>query len=324
MEILAEFCPLLEDVQFAPDLCTDKTIMRLAHGCTKLKRLRLRVDDDVHDSSLGALVRNNPELIYVNITCDNATGDFVRELALSCGRLTKLTLTINEVSLDAIFFLLQHCHHLAVLRFLFCILDPPMESGPEFLASSSMREVEFLEMEVEVSELNGLLRACPGLQRLELTDCSQQEGLGTLLVGKHCPRLQVLNTSKSPNIVDDAMLLDVSKHCRDLRALCISLNDTVTDAALTAVASACPQLEDVSVVGCSLATDGLLMALALGCRGLRSLYTYGCTEVTDEGMEAVVRGCPKLTVLGFPRKSACGEHLAEVLRDKYSNIRIIR
>jgi hypothetical protein len=163
------------------------------------------------------------------------------------------------------------------------------------LLHASIREIALREVSITTQALEALLRVCPGLTSLKVMECPALMQLQRMQIGTLCPHLQNLLLASNVNNVGDATLLNISKHCADLRVLHIAGTD-VSDFALTAIAKKCPLLKSLNISDCASVTDGFLMMLARYGGALRTFDWFECNSITDAGMEAVRAGCPNLKI----------------------------
>jgi hypothetical protein len=222
------------------------------------------------------------------------TDKFLQELALSCTNLTELKLVgIKKwLAQSELHFLLQHTQ-LAHLHLESCAFSSPEDDcPPPPVTRTNMRALSLDGTDLEEDQLNALLHACPQLTRLELRNCEDFMDLNSLLIGTNCPLLQELSIFGESAFSGDAMMLDLSAHCAQLRVLHISTCTPCQVTALPVLAARCPLLHTVKIASCDGVSDDFLFALAGNCRDLRTLRLPASAEVTDTGIDAVLRGCP--------------------------------
>jgi hypothetical protein len=260
---------------------------------------------DLQEQSLIRLVRSNRGLLSINLFLACTTGAFLRELAINCPCVRQVVLHSDDLDLSAIHFLLQHCLNLTRLGMNYCHFTPAITTlRPGTCAS--LQRLDMTGMEVSKSEIEGLLRACPGLTNIQLIYFETPLNMGGLRVGTLCPRLQCLDMTGEVSIGGDAMLLEISQHCHDLRDL-VCPDTAVTDAGLCAVARECAQLRKVSVGASGGVTDRFLIALAQHSHHLTDLTVRNCAGVTLAGYETVLQCCSHLTELSLHKDVAAAQ-----------------
>jgi hypothetical protein len=294
--MIVQCCPLLEELKVIGRACTNAFVMELSKHCRRLKGVSL-MDRCVKEESLTALIHSNPGLVSFHTSAHGATENFLQNLTLTCNRLSSLSLSYIAVSQVALFFLLKHCDNLSLVNIEHCQLQT-MEAASNFaVVSASIRSLTLNSADIMLHELDRLLRACPGLTSLNLTDCQEWLDLEYLPLGTYCPSLETLTIQGSTSATGDEVLLDIAEHCACLRVLKVPGRHIRSDEILMTLAQQCPLLEELDVSHSSGVTDAALCALVPFARSLKVLNLSGCTQITDEGVEWVMLGCPKLLKL---------------------------
>jgi hypothetical protein len=172
----------------------------------------------LEEACLIALVQRNPGLLTFRTSAHGATPDFQRELALHCRDLQELELHRGDVTETSVYFLLTQCAHMTSLTLTSCYWYTAGTKADPFL-HLQMRTLCLDGVDIMDDDLDALLRTCPNLTRLELKHCTELLGLDSLPLGTRCPSLTHLSLEENSSSLSDEMVMDISQHCQQLRAL---------------------------------------------------------------------------------------------------------
>lgn len=109
-----------------------------------------------------------------------------------------------------------------------------------------------------------------------LTDISIQALL------KYCPNLTSLDISDCPQITDKALLLISEKLSSTLQLIALDNCVLATDVGIDRGLARCPNLLTVSVNGCTRLSPTSFTALSLGCKRIQVLECSGIDGMTNE------------------------------------------
>jgi hypothetical protein len=193
----------------------------------------------------------------------------------------------------------------------------PAEDDPEPVTNTSMRELSLVDCSIVDEDLHDLVRACPGLTKIEIRDCQGLRNLEYLPIGTHCPCLESLVLRANMVFSSDEMLLDLSAHCPRLGILEVPDSIIITDVGVIALAEKCPLLTELDFNCCNKITDASLLALAQHCKLLEVLILFECSEITKMGVEAVMQGCPELVELGVEQCSKLTPRFIKSVQKRY-------
>ncbi|KAJ3353399.1 hypothetical protein HDU83_006884 [Entophlyctis luteolus] len=171
--------------------------------------------------------------------------------------------------------LLRHARHIRELEF----PDPSVivNGGIGALSTSTGGLVSFdaggLDpFAIADTDVRELIRRCPMLRRLSLSDCVR------------CTDSSLLALASSEQIrFFDRLLLD---RCSEM-----------TDTGLVALLSKTPHLLHLSLNLIPLATPCVVNTIAITCKKLQNLSMADCDAITDESISWIASGCPDLVAL---------------------------
>ena len=140
-----------------------------------------------------------------------------------------------------------------------------------------------------------LVQSCRDLLALDVGGCNLGDD-AVALIGKHCPRLRMLNADSCVRLTD-AGVQELARSCRDMRILVLSRCPRLTDDALSQVAQHLEYLHRLDVSYARGITDEGLEEIAECCEDLESVAVQYCPSVTGEGIAALLSDCPHLRQL---------------------------
>lgn len=162
-----------------------------------------------------------------------------------------------------------------------------------------------------------LVRDCPMLLRVDLTNCQKVGGASIRALAKACPLLEEVSLPGAEGVgsifarkperpVEEADLVQLANGCPSLRVISGACS-TFGDNALIALGKCCTHLRVLTITRCPdvRATDVGLLSLAARCHELQRIDLTGGWSmsddgtkgslITDEGVAALARGCRQLT-----------------------------
>jgi hypothetical protein len=217
-----------------------------------------------------------------------------------------------------LYTLLGGCRNLSYIDLDYCTLVSS-NHALDLIVNRNLRTLALTETELTERQLEGLLRACPALTSLTVGGCYELNmAAGSLQVGTLCPLLEDVVIAGCGPFLSEAMLIDISEHCRNLRVLNINNNRAVTDDGVIAVIQSCTALQHLEICGLAELTDATLIALAQHCSQIRELQLLSCPQVTDAGVVAVMRSCPLLTTFSVGSCSRVSQQLQAEVKAKYA------
>jgi F-box/leucine-rich repeat protein 2/20 len=267
------------------------------------------------EESLLALVHNNPHIESLSLIGLGVTDYFYAELARSCTCLLDLSLAGAHAELQSLEILWQGCSTLRMLTFLQCNLY----SHQPKTVCDSLRELVLNDSSIDDKTLRELLRVCPGLTVLQLTDCDELLRLHDLPLGELCPNLRTLKLVGNGSCAGEVLLRSVGAHCTELRELDIPAAPAAKDAGLCAIAGGCRHLHQLNLIDCVNVANKTLLAVAAYCAELEILTLRGCKKVTDKGVKAVMKGCPKLVEFSVAHCYRLSTKVEIAVSERYEN-----
>ena len=119
--------------------------------------------------------------------------------------------------------------------------------------------------------------------------------------------------------VADTCLLEMGRHCTDLRSLDLGHCTFIKDAGIAYVAHGCPFLASLRVSHCPDITGKGLLSLARHSKHLETLHLAACNRVKGNDVGVVLKGCRQLTELNIRECSGIREAAFRAL-GKYGDV----
>jgi F-box/leucine-rich repeat protein 2/20 len=314
LESIVRSCPLLEEFYECGKGCTPDVLLLLAEHCRKLRRVEISGQYLSQDCQIP-LVRSNPGLQMFRSNAFGKADRVLKELAVGCRGLTELYLENALMLLSSVQSLLEWCTSMQDLCLNRCAVVSQIHTPPS-AAYGSMRQLSLGDTQIDDAGLDSLLRACPGLTRLDIWDCNNLLNLTTLPVGRYCPALEYLVVECESSALGNSALLELGQFCPRLSILKVHRCSDATPAAFSALTQGCP-LEILNLSHCSGINDDCLVVIALGCHKLRILVVTDA-DITDVGVSALMDGCPTLTQLSlFQGCANVSAEMRQVISNRY-------
>jgi len=139
------------------------------------------------------------------------------------------------------------------------------------------------------SFLKMMIKAFPGLTRLEIAHGSIRKLSKSDGIAKLCPALESLS------VVDgwcsNKFIMPFIRHCSNLSSICIG--SKIMDAVLVAIGNHCKKLERLQVHHSPI-SDTALITVVESCLGLTFVDVSDCNRITDTAVTAITETCPQL------------------------------
>lgn len=110
-------------------------------------------------------------------------------------------------------------------------------------------------------ELKIILNSCPRLEHLNLNGCTQLTRQAFFEMGSFLPGLRELHVKRCN--LDDATLIELASHSKDLALLNISYNSQISDRGLLQVIKTCPALKTLDLTLSAISHEGVASLLKL-------------------------------------------------------------
>ncbi|KDO33428.1 hypothetical protein SPRG_02235 [Saprolegnia parasitica CBS 223.65] len=281
-------CRRLKKLNLAHCLQINDFCLLLLAQCTRLRWLSLNGCYRVTSRGLANLFskentdthatqRHVSLLEYLNVrNCYEINNDGLDAIGGACTDLQHLNLQgLSHISDAGIMTVAKHCTQLRHL-----------------VLSGCRNELFYGRPDIGDETLAILSKLCRRMTSLDVTGGPRVSTHGVMLVAANCHSLLELYVGDTP--IDDAAVIAVARHCRDLHTLHLSKCPQLTDKAVAAIASSLFRLEHLTLSHCSHLTNQSLLALAASRIELRFLDLTGNANITDDGLVALVTGCDKL------------------------------
>jgi hypothetical protein len=136
-----------------------------------------------------------------------------------------------------------------------------------------------------------MLRYCPALQSLLLTQVFDLTASGLESVAVRCPHLHTLSLIWCLSVEMDGFLHSLAGQCTQLRSFTVKGYESLTDPGMCALIATNPLLEALDVSDCSRLSDTTMYALAKHCPQLCRVCINGCWKITSSGLTALRQDC---------------------------------
>ncbi|EQC31385.1 hypothetical protein SDRG_10986 [Saprolegnia diclina VS20] len=281
-------CRRLKKLNLAHCLQINDFCLLLLAQCTRLRWLSLNGCSRVtskgltnlfskENSDTHATQRHVSLLEYLNVrNCYEINNDGLGAIGGACTDLQHLNLQgLSHVSDAGIMTVAKLCTQLRHL-----------------VLSGCRNELFYGRPDIGDETLAIVSKLCRRMTILDVTGGPRVTTHGVMLVAANCHNLLELYVGDT--VIDDAAVIAVARHCRDLHTLNLSKCPLLTDKAVTAIASSLFRLERLTLSHCTHLTNQSLVALAGSRMELRFLDLNGNANITDDGLIALVTGCDKL------------------------------
>ncbi|KAI7863984.1 hypothetical protein BDF14DRAFT_1733090 [Spinellus fusiger] len=288
---IAEQCPKLQGLNLSMSregqdqlsLITDSSIVKVAHHCRGLKRIKIHYRALVTDVSALALAEHCPGLTEIDL--------------MNCG--------ITNTALVAIF---QQCRDLKEFRVNQCVqlsLSAFLQSFPlTSLGKNSYEQLRLLDLTgvlmLTDSAVQHIVWAAPRLRNVILNKCCNLTDASVLALcglGRHLHYLHLGHCSQ----LTDHSILHLAKHCTRLRYLDLANCSQLTDTSVTELATL-PKLKRIGLVKCTNITDEFMYALTTHvgvATTLERVHLSYCSRLSVHAVMHLVHFCHRLTHLSL-------------------------
>ncbi|XP_071707420.1 F-box/LRR-repeat protein 12-like [Rutidosis leptorrhynchoides] len=193
----------------------------------------------------------------------------------------------QNVTDTGISLLKQNCPQLRALKMFSCIKVVGVRSEQGFSST-----LTYLEADSHVLYPNGLLSG-GGLEYLQVYHCGylnenqrRLAAIGCAAIGSGIAKnLKILTFSKLFFVMDDCIIMKISKGCPYLQELSFDCCSGIGLPDWVSIGSNCQNLERLHVNKSGDLCDRGLLALGNGCKLLSVLYMTDCPKVTSQGKE---------------------------------------
>eukprot|EP01113_Clastostelium_recurvatum_P028334 TRINITY_DN3429_c0_g1_i2.p1 TRINITY_DN3429_c0_g1~~TRINITY_DN3429_c0_g1_i2.p1 ORF type:complete len:2680 (+),score=686.41 TRINITY_DN3429_c0_g1_i2:120-8159(+) len=218
IDVVAEHCSQLEDVDFSDTMISDKTLGHLAACCTGLRRVVVANCHRVGNEGMVRLAQSLANLERLNLTgCKAISDQAVCAIAARCPRLRRLMLGGCSLITDAsVRSIAAHLHNLRHLDFNGCLL---------------------------VTHLHDLETGAPSLKSLNLHRCENVSDFSVQRIA-HLAQLESLNLGLVKRVSDEA-LRHIQEAAPSLMDLILGGNKT-TDSAISHLRNLRPDIHVTS------------------------------------------------------------------------------
>jgi hypothetical protein len=299
----------LEELQLSQcALVTDEGVQRVAHGCSRLRKVMVGGAPALSDASVCVLVERLPRLAELHCSGLPLGGPACD--AIATGRAPLQVLVASRCHLDDE-AVRRMAPGLRALHSLELSKNDVGDAGFEAiaLAAPQLRTVSAALSDLTTRGALALCAHCPQLRVLNLTGCGiDDEAMAAL---GRLSQLRNLNLSLCSRVSDAglvefarAAVATAMRHWQrgselpplaPLQSLSLYWLSRVTDKGLCAVARAAPTLATINATGCAV-TDAGCVELASLCRDL-AVFNASATLVSRAGLDALKQHCPQLSAV---------------------------
>lgn len=317
---LLKSCPLLEEIDLSG--CTEietPSVQEIARNCPKLKIINLTNCRKVSDIGLQEIALACPDIhtiivrgchqltdsafqfigkkmkVFDLLECVKITDKSIVNIAKhSRGNLKELKLPgkgITNLGLDAIY---TYCKELTTLS-----LDNADAIQDEVVSRflNSCQKITNLSLascrNITDEAFVNLEKPLNLLKTLNLSHCLNIHDESIDAITTHCPGLKNVNLSYAD--ISNEALAYLSKRCRQLKSLDITICRKITDEGISALSSL-NYLKYLNVSNIPSMTMKSVELISNNMKELKSL-NFSMTNINDEALEKLTKGCPNLEAL---------------------------
>lgn len=244
-------------------------VMGNGRGLQKLTSIKIECCQGATDIGLEAFGKG----------CPNVQNFHLRKCAFLSD---KGLVSFAKAAPSAVSLQLEECHRITQIGLF----------GVFFICGAKLKVLSVISC-YGIKDLNTELPAISpseSLRSLTIRDCPGFSNAALALLGKLCPRLQLLELSRLQGVTDAGFLPLLEKSDFGLVKVnlsgCVNVTDRVV---LSIVKSHGWTLEALNIDGCKGVSDASLMAIACNCPLLSDLDVSRCS-ITDTGIAALARG----------------------------------
>ncbi|KAK7110296.1 F-box/LRR-repeat protein 2-like [Littorina saxatilis] len=307
-------------------LITCEGVTALANECQGIKVLRIAHCPTLERRTYGCVAAALGDVLEeLDLGIPGVTDEELVQLSRHCSNLKKLNLTgAKAVGKEALIKLFQGCTRLQSLDLSYCSrLAKNSECQALWTLPQTLKELSLCGIQLEDQQVFvEALQRLRSLTSLRLCGVSALNDTTLRKILEHVgSNLETLDISGGfTKTLTDEGLRAITKHCRQLQEMCLSLLTQVTGvtlspifqdpkrannfrklylscreldvSVLSQVSLCCHELTLLEISGITAATDDLLFQLADNCPKLTHLGIKGCRQITDRAVCELVRQCP--------------------------------
>ncbi|XP_042909971.1 putative RNA-binding protein EEED8.10 [Parasteatoda tepidariorum] len=283
VEIIAQCCPNLEQINLSGVKVTNVSLQQLAIKCPKLKQVLLQRCFEVGEKGIWWLLHLCKKLEFIDLTGNTRITGQCFHMAGSC----LSTCVLNKCSrFSPIGFtkLATRCRNLTTLYLNDCFLlsDRALELLCQSLKNLKTLYVGGLFPDLTSSGLHHIGRLS-SLENLSLSHNHNVDDEVIYAISRGCKKLRYLDISGCAEISDYSLSSLSSSY--SLRTFYMSYLDRITDEGLSSIAKQ-GMLEKIQLRGCPNIGDQGLLTLVLLSPYLQHLDISGCQHVTNVTVSA--------------------------------------
>ncbi|CAO3675722.1 unnamed protein product [Rhizopus stolonifer] len=280
LSTIATTCSFLQGLNISltkesdQDTVTDKSIMKIAQHCKKLKRIRFTNRKSITDRSILALTRHCPSIIELDATHCSITNESLQSALTHFQELRELKL--------------NNCIHL---------------NDHGFLHSSvtQYHQLRLLDLSgvVQITDqtVHWITTVAPKLRSLVLNKCENITDRSVQSIARLGKHLHFIHLGSCKNITDYA-ILTLAKQCSRIRYIDLTSCSLITDQSIAALATL-TKLKRVGLVRCELITDRSITALSHAYSTLERVHLSHCRNLTVKTLSRFVLRCKHLNHLSL-------------------------
>ncbi|KAK7912269.1 F-box domain-containing protein [Apiospora marii] len=272
-----EFIKRLNLAALAPNV-SDGSVLPLA-VCSRVERLTLTNCKDLSDDGLMALVKNNPNLLALDISQDS-----------------KVNNEVSKITEASIFAIAENCRKLQGLNVSGC---KNISNESMIALAESCKYIKRLKLndcdQLNDSAILAFANNCPNILEIDLHACSNigNEPVTALLAkGQSLRELRLA----SCDLIDDGAFLNLpaGRTYEHLRILDLTCCVKLTDRSVEKIVDVAPRLRNLVLAKCGNMTDSAVYAISKLGRNLHYVHLGHCRHITDEGVKRLVSSCNRI------------------------------
>ncbi|KAL4216584.1 hypothetical protein ACF0H5_024307 [Mactra antiquata] len=280
---------------------TNKGIADLLASCKLIEDLKIIRCSDVTDIAFATL-QTNEHLVYLNLDgSSRLTDNTLRKIAECCPNLQSLHLNhCTKVTNGGVNSLARNCHHIIELQLNHCCRVGDDALSEIVLGCPNITCLHLMSCGIGDTGVRYLSRLT-ALRNLDLSHVPRITSESVIYVSKYCKHLNSLNVSLNGSM-DDSLLSQIAMNLKGLKRLyCVSCN--VSDTGLKDIAKYCPLLEALDIGWCQGVTDHGVRVISNSCKHLEYFGLIRCDQVTIETVEELEQSNPHINYSTFVSES---------------------
>jgi len=243
------------------------------------------------------------------IDCQGVTDSGLKTIARCCPQLTTLDLTgCKNISAFGLQQLIRSCCQLSELCLSGCpaFCDKNIPIIFKYNVPSHIRFLSIRRCDIHDHGLCSLASYCPSLQKLDVRSCGLLTASGFRALMQRVPSIEMLSCARCVG-VDDAALKSIAQgYGASLTDLNLDSCWRVTSHGVMEIARHCKQLRSLNLRSCTAVDDSALKAIWHNMHLRNSLQLLNLNEcnISDDSLEELIVNCSSLmfvSVVGCPR-----------------------